>query len=72
MNWTLILEALPIIGSLLSNVAGTLKTANPPLIDAPLITVPTAKASAAVADLQRLLNATVNPQPPLATLGVSR
>ena len=69
MNWAIILEALPTIVSLVSNVAGTLKTANPPLADAPLVAVPTAKASAAVADLQRLLNAVVNPQPPLVVDG---
>ena len=69
MNWAIILEALPTIVSLVSNVAGTLKTANPPLADAPLVAVPTAKASAAVADLQRLLNAVANPQPPLVVDG---
>ena len=69
MNWLAILQgAVPIIVSLLSNTAGTLKTDNPPL-DTPLIAVPTAKASAAVADLQRLLNAVVDPQPPLVVDG---
>ena len=66
MNWFAILQgAAPVIISLLSNTAGTLKTINPPLPDAPLFAVSTAKASAAIADLQRLLNAVADPQPPL-------
>jgi hypothetical protein len=70
MPWELIIKtAMPLIVSLLSNTAGTLKTINPPLPDAPLIAVPTAKASAAIADLQRLLNAVADPQPPLVVDG---
>ena len=66
MNWLAILQgAAPIIISLLSNTSATLKTNNAPLADAPLTAVPTSSASAAIADLQRLLNAVVSPQPPL-------
>jgi len=70
MDLALIIKvAMPLIVSLLSNAAGTLKTDNPPLTDVPLIAVPKAKASAAIADLQRLLNAVADPQPPLEVDG---
>jgi hypothetical protein len=70
MDFSLLLKiAAPLIVSLLSNTAGTLKTDNPPLPDVPLIAVPKAKASAAIADLQRLLNAVADPQPPLEVDG---